>query len=176
MTADPVTVSRELSGSASSEAVLEAYAHSVMNTFGLPKRVFVRGEGCFLWDADGRRYLDLLSGLAVNALGHAHPTVLSAVTGQIATLGHVSNFFATPPQVALAGRLAANGLAAAEARVFFTNSGTEANEAAFKITRMTGRSRIISTEGAFHGRSLGCPRAYPTIRNTGYRSSHCRAR
>ena len=154
MTADPVTVSRELSGSASSEAVLEAYAHSVMNTFGLPKRVFVRGEGCSVWDADGRRYLDLLSGLAVNALGHAHPTVLSAVTGQIATLGHVSNFFATPPQVALAGRLAAMA-GAAEARVFFTNSGTEANEAAFKITRMTGRSRIISTEGAFHGRSMG---------------------
>ena len=76
--------------------MLEAYAQSVMNTFGTPKRVFVRGEGCYLWDADGRRYLDLLSGLAVNALGHAHPTVLSAITGQIATLGHVSNFFATP--------------------------------------------------------------------------------
>jgi acetylornithine aminotransferase len=125
-----------------------------MNTFGPPKRVFVRGEGCYLWDADGRRYLDLLSGLAVNALGHAHPTVLSAVTGQIATLGHVSNFFATQPQVALAGRLCAMS-GADEARVFFTNSGTEANEAAFKITRMTGRSKIISTEGAFHGRSLG---------------------
>ena len=154
MTADPSALSRELSGSASSEAVLEAYAQSVMNTFGPPKRVFVRGEGCYLWDADGRRYLDLLSGLAVNALGHAHPTVLSAVTGQIATLGHVSNFFATQPQVALAGRLCAMS-GADEARVFFTNSGTEANEAAFKITRMTGRSKIISTEGAFHGRSLG---------------------
>ena len=154
MTADPSTLSRELSGSASSEAVLEAYAQSVMNTFGPPKRVFVRGEGCYLWDADGRRYLDLLSGLAVNALGHAHPTVLAAVTGQIATLGHVSNFFATQPQVALAGRLCAMS-GADEARVFFTNSGTEANEAAFKITRMTGRSKIISTEGAFHGRSLG---------------------
>jgi acetylornithine/N-succinyldiaminopimelate aminotransferase len=154
MTADSSTVSRELSGSASSEAVLQAYAQSVMNTFGPPKRVFVRGEGCYLWDADGRRYLDLLSGLAVNALGHAHPTVLSAVTGQIATLGHVSNFFATQPQVALAGRLCAMA-GAAEARVFFTNSGTEANEAAFKITRMTGRSKIISTEGAFHGRSMG---------------------
>jgi acetylornithine aminotransferase len=154
MTADPSTVSRELSGSASSEAVLQAYARSVMNTFGPPKRVFVRGEGCYLWDADGRRYLDLLAGLAVNALGHAHPTVLSAVTGQIATLGHVSNFFATQPQVALAGRLCAMA-GAAEARVFFTNSGTEANEAAFKITRMTGRSTIISTEGAFHGRSMG---------------------
>jgi acetylornithine/N-succinyldiaminopimelate aminotransferase len=154
MTADPMTVSRELSSLASSAAVLEAYAESVMNTFGLPKRVFVRGEACYLWDADGRRYLDLLSGLAVNALGHVHPTVLSAVTGQIATLGHVSNFFATPAQVALAARLGSM-TGAAEARVFFTNSGTEANEAAFKITRMTGRSKIISTEGAFHGRSMG---------------------
>jgi acetylornithine/N-succinyldiaminopimelate aminotransferase len=147
-------VSRELSGPTSSAAVLDAYAESVMNTFGTPKRVFVRGEGCYLWDAEGRRYLDLLSGLAVNALGHAHPTVLSAVTGQIATLGHVSNFFATPPQVALAERLR-RMTRADEARVFFTNSGTEANEAAFKITRMTGRSTIISTEGAFHGRSMG---------------------
>jgi acetylornithine/N-succinyldiaminopimelate aminotransferase len=154
MTADPMTVSRELSGPTSSAAVLDAYAESVMNTFGLPKRVFVRGEGCYLWDAEGRRYLDLLSGLAVNALGHAHPTVLSAVTGQIATLGHVSNFFATPPQVALAERLG-RMTGADEARVFFTNSGTEANEAAFKITRMTGRTKIISTEGAFHGRSMG---------------------
>jgi acetylornithine/N-succinyldiaminopimelate aminotransferase len=154
MTADTMTLSRELSGLASSAAVLDAYAESVMNTFGMPKRVFVRGEGCYLWDAEGRRYLDLLSGLAVNALGHAHPTVLSAVTGQIATLGHVSNFFATRPQVALAARLSSMA-GAEEARVFFTNSGTEANEAAFKITRMTGRNTIISTEGAFHGRSMG---------------------
>src|SRR6478609_6360154 len=155
MTADPRTLSRELSGSASSEAVLEAYAQSVMNTFGPPKRVFVRGEGCYLWDADGRRYLDLLSGLAVNALGHAHPTVLSAITGQIATLGHVSNFFATPAQVALADRLVAMASATGSGRVFFTNSGTEANEAAFKITRLTGRTKIIACEGAFHGRSMG---------------------
>jgi acetylornithine/N-succinyldiaminopimelate aminotransferase len=154
MTADTMTLSRELSGLTSSAAVLDAYAESVMNTFGMPKRVFVRGEGCYVWDAEGRRYLDLLSGLAVNALGHAHPTVLSAVTGQIATLGHVSNFFATRPQVALAARLSSMA-GAEEARVFFTNSGTEANEAAFKITRMTGRNTIISTEGAFHGRSMG---------------------
>ena len=126
----------------------------MMNTFGPPKRVFVRGEGCYVWDADGRRYLDLLSGLAVNALGHAHPTVLAAITGQIATLGHVSNFFATPAQVALAGRLAAM-TGGEDPRVFFTNSGTEANEAAFKITRMTGRTKIVAAEGAFHGRSLG---------------------
>jgi acetylornithine/N-succinyldiaminopimelate aminotransferase len=166
MTADPMTVSRELSGPTSSAAVLDAYAESVMNTFGTPKRVFVRGEGCYLWDAEGRRYLDLLSGLAVNALGHAHPTVLSAVTGQIATLGHVSNFFATPPQVALAERLSRMA-GVDEARVFFTNSGTEANEAAFKITRMTGRSKIISTEGAFHGRSMG---ALALTHNSKYRT------
>jgi acetylornithine/N-succinyldiaminopimelate aminotransferase len=134
--------------------VLDRYAHSMMNTFGPPKRVFVRGEGCYVWDANGRRYLDLLAGIAVNALGHAHPTVLSAITGQIATLGHVSNFFATPAQVALASRLTAM-TGADDARVFFTNSGTEANEAGFKITRMTGRTKIISTEGAFHGRSMG---------------------
>ena len=91
----------------------------------------------------------------MNALGHAHPTVLSAITGQIATLGHVSNFFATPAQVALAGRLVAMVGAPGDARVFFTNSGTEANEAAFKITRMTGRTKIIADEGAFHGRSMG---------------------
>jgi len=157
MTADSMMLSRELSGlpsTTTSSAVLDTYVDSVMNTFGMPKRVFVRGEGCFLWDADGQRYLDLLSGLAVNALGHAHPTVISAITGQIATLGHVSNFFATPAQVALASRLTAL-TGAEDAKVFFTNSGTEANEAAFKITRMTGRSKIISTEGAFHGRSMG---------------------
>jgi acetylornithine/N-succinyldiaminopimelate aminotransferase len=156
MTTDAVVLSDELSNLAGSGSapVLEAYGHSVMNTFGPPKRVFVRGEGCFVWDADGRRYLDLMSGLAVNALGHAHPTVLAAITGQIATLGHVSNFFATPAQVALARRLAAM-TGGQDPRVFFTNSGTEANEAAFKITRMTGRTKIVATEGAFHGRSLG---------------------
>ena len=154
---DPIITSRELSGppdASSSSAVLDGYAHSMMNTFGPPKRVFVRGEGCYVWDANGHRYLDLLAGIAVNALGHAHPTVLSAITGQIATLGHVSNFFATPAPVALASRLTAM-TGADDARVFFTNSGTEANEAGFKITRRTGRTKIISTEGAFHGRSMG---------------------
>jgi len=152
-------VSRQLSGlqgvKTGSAAVLDAYDQAVMGTFGRPKRVFTRGEGCHVWDADGRKYLDLLAGLAVNALGHAHPTVLSAITGQIATLGHVSNFFATPAQVALATRLGELVGAGTRPKVFFTNSGTEANEAAFKITRRTGRTRIISTEGAFHGRSLG---------------------
>lgn len=158
MSTDVSTVPAELAGVPSTSAgVLDRYEHAVMNTFGTPKRVFVRGEGCYVWDAEGRRHLDLLAGIAVNALGHAHPTVLSAITGQIATLGHVSNFFATPAQVALAERLAAmvDPEGPGDARVFFTNSGTEANEAAFKLTRMTGRTKIISTEGAFHGRSMG---------------------
>ena len=142
-----------------SQADLTArYAHALMNTFGPPKRVFVRGEGVHLWDADGTRYLDLLAGLAVNALGHAHPQVLGAISAQLSTLGHVSNFFATPTQIALAERLAGFVTANApglEARVFFTNSGTEANEAGFKISRRTGRTRLVALEGAFHGRSLG---------------------
>lgn len=142
-----------------SQAELTArYAGALMNTFGPPKRIFVRGEGVHLWDADGNRYLDLLAGLAVNALGHAHPQVIGAISAQLSTLGHVSNFFATPTQIALAERL--TGFVTANepdrpARVFFTNSGTEANEAGFKITRRTGRTRLIAMDGAFHGRSLG---------------------
>lgn len=157
MTVDAVAITGELTGSApgGSAAVLERYQQSIMNTFGTPKRVFVRGEGVHVWDADGRKHLDLLSGLAVTALGHAHPTVLAAITNQIATLGHVSNFFATPAQVALADRLTAMVAAPEQTKVFFTNSGTEANEAAFKITRATGRTKIIATEGSFHGRSMG---------------------
>jgi len=134
-------------------ALTQRYESAVMNTFGVPQRVLVRGEGCYVWDADGRRYLDLLGGIAVNALGHAHPVVHAAVTSQLATLGHVSNFFASPSQITLAERLLA--LLEQDGRVFFTNSGTEANEAGFKATRRTGRSKVISTIGAFHGRSMG---------------------
>lgn len=136
----------------------DRYGQVMMNTFGAPKRVFVRGEGVHVWDADGNKYLDLLSGLAVNALGHAHPAVLSAITSQLSTLGHVSNFFATPAQIALAEKLAVmatSNTPDAQARVFFANSGTEANEAAFKITRLTGRTKIVAMEGAFHGRTMG---------------------
>jgi len=129
------------------------YQHAVMNTFGPPQRVLVRGAGCYVWDADGARYLDLLAGIAVNALGHAHPSVVSAVAEQLATLGHVSNFFASRPQIALAERLL--DLLGHPGRVFFTSSGTEANEAAIKATRKTGRTGIVSTVGAFHGRSMG---------------------
>jgi acetylornithine aminotransferase len=137
-----------------SAAWTDRYSNSLMNTFGPPKRVFARGEGAQLWDADGNRYLDLFAGIAVNALGHAHPLIVQAVTAQLTTLGHVGNFFATAPQIALAERLI--GLVdAPHARVYFCNSGTEANEAAFKISRLTGRTKLIATEGGFHGRTLG---------------------
>ena len=135
----------------------DRYAASLMNTFGPPKRVLVRGEGCYVWDDEGRRYLDLLAGIAVNALGHAHPAVVETLTRQASTLGHVSNFFATEPQVLLAERLLDLITAGAgrPGRVFFTNSGAEANEAAFKLTRRTGRTKIVAAEGAFHGRTMG---------------------
>ncbi|MBO1753223.1 acetylornithine transaminase [Actinotalea sp. BY-33] len=126
-----------------------------MNTFGTPRRVLVRGEGVYVWDADGRRYLDLLGGIAVNVLGHAHPTLTAAISAQLGTLGHVSNFFATPTQVALAERLVELTGGDRTSRVFFANSGTEANEAAFKMARRTGRPRVLALEGAFHGRTMG---------------------
>jgi acetylornithine aminotransferase len=131
----------------------DRYAGAVMNTFGPPRMVLTRGQGAYVWDEDGRRYLDLLGGIAVNALGHAHPALVAAVTEQLSTLGHVSNFFATEPQVALAERLL--GLLGGLGHVFFTNSGTEANEAAFKLTRRTGRTHLVAAEGSFHGRTMG---------------------
>jgi len=131
----------------------ERYQAAVMNTFGTPQGVLVRGEGAYVWDADGTKYLDLLGGIAVNALGHGHPAILHAVTQQLGTLGHISNFFTSKPQVELAEKLL--DLVGHEGRVFFTNSGTEANEAAFKATRRTGRTRIVVAEGSFHGRTMG---------------------
>ena len=133
----------------------DRYTASVMNTFGPPQRVLVRGEGCYVWDADGNRYLDLLAGLAVNALGHAHPFLTSAITAQLATLGHISNFFASSPQIALAERILDLLQAPAGSRVFFCNSGTEALEGAFKLARRTGRRGMVAAEGAFHGRTMG---------------------
>jgi acetylornithine/N-succinyldiaminopimelate aminotransferase len=133
--------------------VLQRYQSSLMGTFGVPRMVLVRGEGCHVWDAEGNRYLDLLGGIAVNALGHAHPALVEAVTRQLTTLGHVSNFFTTEPQVALAERLLA--LSGRDGRVFLTSSGTEANEAALKLTRRTGRTKLVAAEGAFHGRTMG---------------------
>ena len=132
----------------------ERYAASLMNTFGPPKLVLTRGEGARVWDEDGKSYVDLLGGIAVNALGHGHPALVEAVTTQLSTLGHVSNFFATRPQVELAERLLAL-LDSGSGKVFFANSGAEANEAALKLTRRTGRTHLVATEGAFHGRTMG---------------------
>lgn len=133
----------------------QRYSAALMNTFGPPQRVLVRGEGAYVWDADGMRYLDLLGGIAVNSLGHGHPTLTAAVSAQLGTLGHVSNFFASPVQIALAERLLGLAGAPEGSRVFFANSGTEANEALFKMARRTGRPRIVALEGSFHGRSMG---------------------
>ncbi len=129
------------------------YAESLMNTFGPPKLVLTRGEGSQVWDDSGKQYLDLLGGIAVNSLGHAHPVLVQAVTAQLQTLGHVSNFFATEPQIQLAERLL--DLLGTPGKVFFANSGTEANEAALKLTRRTGRTHLVATEGSFHGRTMG---------------------
>ncbi len=137
------------------------YGEALMNTFGPPQRVLVRGQGAYVWDEQDRRYLDLLAGIAVNALGHAHPALVDAVATQAGTLGHVSNFFATPAQITLAERVLDLALPAGVpdgSRVFFTNSGTEAMEAAVKLARLHGgpqRPRILALEGAFHGRTLG---------------------
>jgi len=131
----------------------ERYADALMNTFGPPKLALVRGAGAHVWDENGKEYVDLLGGIAVNALGHGHPALVNAVTEQLQTLGHVSNFFTSPPAVELAEKLLA--LIGTEGRVFFTNSGTEANEAALKITRRTGRTQIISATESFHGRTMG---------------------
>lgn len=120
--------------------------------------MLVRGEGSYLWDADGRRHLDFLAGIAVTSLGHAHPVFVTAVSAQAATLAHVSNYFATPPQLALAARLKRLAGAGIDGRVFFSNSGAEANEAAFKLARLHGgseRPRILALENGFHGRTMG---------------------
>ncbi|WP_296140963.1 acetylornithine transaminase [uncultured Tessaracoccus sp.] len=136
----------------SNDELIHRYDAVMTRAFDTPKRVFVRGEGVHVEDADGKGYTDLLSGLAVLGLGHAHPTVTEAVTTQLQTLGHISNLFASEPQIRLAERLAGH-LGDPSARVFFTNSGSEANEAAFKLTRLTGRTRIVAMEGSFHGRT-----------------------
>ncbi|NCD18876.1 MAG: acetylornithine transaminase [Actinobacteria bacterium] len=124
--------------------------------FGTPLRLLVRGEGPWVWDETGKRYLDLLGGIAVNVLGHAHPAVVAAVEKQVRTLGHISNFFTSPPQLELAGRLLELARAPEGSRVFLVNSGTEANEAAIKMAlRHRPRGRMVALEDSFHGRTLG---------------------
>ena len=121
--------------------------------------LFVRGEGAYVWDEDGRRYLDFLAGIAVNSLGHAHPVFVEAVASQAATLAHVSNYFATRPQLQLAARLKRLAGTGESGRVYFGNSGAEANEAAFKLARLhgaaDGRPRVLALTNGFHGRTMG---------------------
>jgi acetylornithine/N-succinyldiaminopimelate aminotransferase len=133
--------------------LVERWSQSMMDNYGTPPLALVRGEGALVTDETGKQYVDLLGGIAVNALGHAHPAVVTAVSEQIATLGHVSNFYVTEPAIALAELLLA--LAGRPGRVVFCNSGAEANEAAFKLSRLTGRTHVVSTEGGFHGRTMG---------------------
>ncbi len=122
-------------------------------SYGEPTLTLVRGEGATVWDGDGNAYVDLVAGIAVNALGHAHPAVVEAVTRQVATLGHTSNLVANEPSLQLAERLLA--LTGRDGRVFFASSGAEANEAAFKMARRTGRPALVAAEGGFHGRTMG---------------------
>jgi acetylornithine aminotransferase len=133
--------------------LVERFQAAVMNTYGTPALALVRGNGAVVVDENGKSYVDLLGGIAVNVLGHAHPAVVDAVSRQIATLGHVSNFYAAPSTVALAERLLA--LAGRPGAVFFCNSGAEANEAAFKLSRRTGRTHVVAAAEAFHGRTMG---------------------
>ena len=133
--------------------LLQRWSAVMMNNYGTPPLALASGVGAVVTDVDGNDYVDLLGGIAVNVLGHRHPAVIEAVNRQMNTLGHTSNLYATEPGVALAEALV--GLLGAPARAFFCNSGTEANEVAFKITRLTGRTKLVAAEGAFHGRTMG---------------------
>ena len=135
--------------------LLGRYAGAMVQVFGTPQLVLASGHGCWVTDVDGKRYLDLLSGIAVNALGHGHPALVQAVAKQAESAIHVSNFFTSEPAIALAERILAISAAPAGSGVFFANSGTEATEAAIKLSRRTGRTRIVALEGSFHGRSTG---------------------
>jgi acetylornithine aminotransferase len=125
----------------------------MMNNYGTPPVALVSGDGAVVTDAENRSYVDLLGGIAVNILGHRHPAVTEAVTVQLNKLGHTSNLYATEPGIALAEALVDH--LRVPARVFFCNSGTEANEVAFKITRLTGKSNVVAAQSAFHGRTMG---------------------
>ncbi|MCX4821829.1 acetylornithine transaminase [Streptomyces sp. NBC_01142] len=135
------------------EELAQRWQSVMTDNYGTPKLSLVRGAGAKVWDADGAEYTDFVGGIAVNALGHAHPAVVEAVSRQIASLGHVSNLYAAEPPVALAERLIQ--LFGRPGRVYFSNSGAEANEAAFKIGRLTGRTHMVATSGGFHGRTMG---------------------
>ena len=133
----------------------ERWQGAFMDNYGTPPIMLVRGSGSRVWDDEGGEYIDLIAGIAVNAIGHAHPRYVEAVSAQLSTLGHTSNLYATEPAIALAERLIRLAGNPENARVFFCNSGAEANEAAFKIARLTGRSGMVVAAGSFHGRTMG---------------------
>ncbi len=134
-------------------SLIDRWSQVGMNNYGNPQLALVRGEGAVVTDESGKQYVDFLGGIAVNALGHAHPAVVDAVSHQVRQLGHISNIYVAEPAVALAELLLA--LAGRSGRVIFGNSGAEANEAAFKLSRLTGRTQVVATHGAFHGRTMG---------------------
>ena len=131
-----------------------AWKKSIQDNYGIPSISLVKGKGSEVYDVEGKKYLDLLGGIATNILGHAHPAIVKAVTKQVDTLGHVSNFYAHPNVIELAQKLASM-TGDKSARVFFAQSGAEANEAAMKLSRRTGKYRIVAAQGAFHGRTMG---------------------
>jgi acetylornithine aminotransferase len=133
---------------------MKAWTNSLQSNYGTPHLELVSGKGAVVTDSKGAIYLDFLAGIATNVLGHAHPAIVKAVSKQIATLGHVSNFYAHPNVLELSNKLVAI-TGDKSARVFFCNSGAEANEAAFKLSRKTGRTRIVATKDSFHGRTMG---------------------
>ena len=136
------------------KAYLNRWDRSLQNNYGKPSITLVKGKGILVTDADGKTYMDFLGGIATNILGHAHPAIVKAVTRQISALSHVSNFYAHPNAIALAEKLTAM-TGDKSAKVFFCQSGAEANEAAFKLSRRTGKVRIVAAQGAFHGRTMG---------------------
>ncbi len=141
--------------STSIDALREQWTSVMMSNYGTPSIRLVRGSGSRVWDDQGVDYIDLIAGIAVNALGHADPRITDSVTRQLSTLGHVSNLFATDPGLQLAARLIAITGWDDSARVFFCNSGAEANEAAFKMARLTGRTHMVVAQSGFHGRTMG---------------------
>jgi acetylornithine aminotransferase len=138
----------------SNKKFLTRWDNSLQNNYGKPAVTLVKGKGIVVTDADGKSYLDFLGGIATSILGHAHPAIVKAVTKQVSTLSHVSNFYAHPNAIALAEKLT-KMTGDKNAKVFFCQSGAEANEAALKLSRRTGKVRVVAAQGAFHGRTMG---------------------
>jgi acetylornithine aminotransferase len=137
------------------QAMQQRWSAVMMDNYGTPQLALASGDGAVVTDVDGNSYLDLLGGIAVNVLGHRHPAVIEAVTRQMSTLGHTSNLYVTEPGLAMAETLVGLLGAQAKARVFFCNSGAEANELAFKLSRLTGRTKLVAAQDSFHGRTMG---------------------